>query len=330
MTADWWVRASAGLALLQATLLGVAHLRPGIAGVVLWFLGPPLVALTTAALLGVGLMRTLRQHLATPGHLAAYLLLGGVFFSIASVRTYPSSYDERPSEVRFRLPLDGPVTVAWGGSTRAQNYHAVMPDQRWAYDLLVTHEGRTHRGDGSRVEQYYAYGLPVLSPADGLVVETRDGDPDEPPGYWRVRRVTGNHVIMRVAPDQYLFIAHLQPGSIRVAEGEHVRAGQLLGLVGNSGNSTEPHVHLHLQDTPHAYLGEAIPFHFHDYRLGDRHVDRGMPTGGQASRRGAYVGQIIEHAGPPRRDARLWLLPGAEPPLRVTGPRRPTSQRARQ
>ena len=57
-------------------------------------------------------------------------------------------------EVRFRLPLDGPVTVAWGGADTDVNYHAVMPDQRWAYDLLVTREGRTHRGDGTRLDDY--------------------------------------------------------------------------------------------------------------------------------------------------------------------------------
>jgi imidazolonepropionase-like amidohydrolase/murein DD-endopeptidase MepM/ murein hydrolase activator NlpD len=305
---DWWVRAAAGLAVAQGAILGVAHLRPGLAGVVLWFLGPPLVALTAAVLLAIAFVRTLKRHPIRREHLAAFLVLWLAMASLAVVRTYPSSYDTRPSEVHFRLPLDGPVTVAWGGATRAHNYHAVMPDQKWAYDLLVTHEGRTHRGDGTQVDQYYAYGLPVLSPADGIVHSTRDGDPDEPPGYWRVRRVTGNHVILRVAPDEYLFIAHLQPGSLRVSAGDRVRAGQVLGLVGNSGNSTEPHVHLHLQDTPRAYLGEAIPFEFRDYRLGDAHIERGMPTGGQRNprgvRRGEYLGQIVEHAGPPGRDAR--------------------------
>ena len=298
---DWWVRASCALAVAQAVILAVAHARPGLAGVVLWFVGPPLVVLTAAGLLAVAFARTLRRRPVSRLHLAVYLLLGCVVASVVLVRSYPSSYDARPSDVRFRLPLDGPITVAWGGATLGHNYHTVMPDQKWAYDLLVTHEGRTHRGDGSRVDQYYAYGLPVVSPADGIVHSTRDWDPDEPPGYWRIRRVTGNHVVLEVAPGEYLFVAHLQPGSVRVAPGDRVRQGQVLGLVGNSGNSTEPHVHLHLQDTPRTYLGESIPFYFHDYRLGDRLIARGMPTGGQRNRRsvprGPYVGQIVEHAG---------------------------------
>jgi imidazolonepropionase-like amidohydrolase/murein DD-endopeptidase MepM/ murein hydrolase activator NlpD len=308
---DWWVRAAAALATAQAAILLIVHARPGMLGVVLWFVTPPVVALTTAGLLAVGLRRTIRQHRVTVTHFAIYLLLGSVFVSVAAGRHYPSSYDSRPSEVRFRLPLAGPVTVAWGGERLRTNYHVVMPDQRWAYDLLVTREGRTHQGDGSRVDQYYAYGMPVLSPADGVVHAIRDGEPDEPPGSWRVRRVTGNHVVLRVAPGQYLFVAHLQPGSIRVAPGDEVRASQVLGLVGNSGNSTEPHVHLHLQDTPRSYFGEAIPFYFHDYRLGDRYVARGMPTGGQLNRRriprGPYIGQVVEHAGP-RQQAALPLV----------------------
>jgi hypothetical protein len=75
----------------------------------------------------------------------------------------------------------------------------------------------------------------------------------------------------------------------------------VIGRVGNSGNSSEPHVHLHLQDTSAPYLGEGIPFYFHDYRVNGVEVERGMPYGGRArrSRRwpGAFTGQIVEHVG---------------------------------
>jgi murein DD-endopeptidase MepM/ murein hydrolase activator NlpD len=301
--ADWWVRAAVTLAVAHAAWLSVVYARPGLPGVVLWLAAPPIVALVTVALLVVGLWRAIRRQRLAPAHLAVYLLLGGALATIALVRTYPSAYDDQPSAVRFRLPLDGPVTVAWGGADLRDNYHAVMPDQRWAYDLLVARDGRTHRDEGSRVDQYYAYGLPVRAPAGGVVHSVRDGDPDEPPGYWRIRRVAGNHVVLHVAEHEYLFIAHLQPGSLRVAPGDRVRQGQVIGLVGNSGNSTEPHVHLHLQDSPRPYFAEPIPFSFHDYRVGDRHVTCGMPTGGRRRSRGMwrgpYSGQIVEHTGDP-------------------------------
>ena len=103
----------------------------------------------------------------------------------------------------------------------------------------------------------------------------------------------GNHVGIEVAPREYLFIGHLQPGTVAVSRGESVAAGQLLGRVGNSGNSSEPHVHLHLQDSTRPYFGEGIPFLFHGYRQAGRIVARGMPEGGR--RGGLYRGDRIAH-----------------------------------
>ena len=79
-------------------------------------------------------------------------------------QVYPSSHDDAPSGVRFRLPLAGPVTVAWGGGPRSANYHVSLPDQRWAYDLLVTRQGQSFSGGGNRLEDYYCYDAPVLAP----------------------------------------------------------------------------------------------------------------------------------------------------------------------
>lgn len=76
------------------------------------------------------------------------------------------------AECRFRVLLDRPVTVAWGGATSAANYHVYLPDQRWAYDLLVMRDTRSFRGDGSRLDDYYAYGFPVVARASGRVFES--------------------------------------------------------------------------------------------------------------------------------------------------------------
>jgi murein DD-endopeptidase MepM/ murein hydrolase activator NlpD len=70
--------------------------------------------------------------------------------------------------------------------------------------------------------------------------------------------------------------------------------GQVLGRVGNSGNSNEPHLHLHLQDGPKLHLAEGIPLYFHAYRVGDQFVERGMPTGGIARQVVEYVGQVSD------------------------------------
>ncbi len=124
-----------------------------------------------------------------------------------------------------------------------------------------------------------------------------DGEPEVAIGAprWGLAGL-GNHVGIEVAPGEFLFVGHLQPGTVTVAVGDRVAAGQLLGRVGNSGNSSEPHVHLHLQDTPRSWFGEGIPFHFHGYRHAGRLVERGMPEGGR--REGEYRGQRVAHADP--------------------------------
>ncbi len=293
---DGWVRVAAGVVVLHAGLLLALWARPGWIALWIWYAGPIGLALVTAGLLAASLWSARRwKHGVNPWQLLGYAGLMTVIFTLPVYDPYPSSYDDRPSRVAFRLPLEGPVTVAWGGPTADVNYHVFLPDQRWAYDLLVTRDGRTFRTDGVALEDYLAYGLPVYAPAAGTVFSALDGEPEVAIGAprWGLAGV-GNHVGIEVAPGEFLFVGHLQPGTVTVGVGDRVAAGQLLGRVGNSGNSSEPHVHLHLQDTPEPWFGEGIPFHFHGYRHGGRLVARGMPRGGRGE--GRYRAERIEHA----------------------------------
>jgi hypothetical protein len=292
------------LAGVDAAFLAIVHARPGLMAVALWYMFPVPIALACAVLLAMAFWRSWRRReVPNRRQLEAFVTLGLVAGSLAAFRTYPSSHDERPSDVRFRLPLDGPVTVAWGGPTLEVNYHGVMPDQRWAYDLLVTVDGKTFRRDGTTLQDYHAYGRPVRAPAAGLVRATHDREPDGPIGQWRFLGAMGNHLVLEVAPGQFLFIAHLQPGSLSVVPGDRAEAGQVLGRVGNSGNSSEPHVHMHLQDTSTPFFGEGIPFYFHGYRVAGVEMERGMPLGGRErrSRRwpGAFIGDTVEQVRSP-------------------------------
>ena len=294
--ADRWLYAAPLLALLHLLLLFVLHARPGLPGVVLWHIGPSGLTIAAILVMAYGVIHSLRARLAwTAGRVAGYACLIVITaLPVVAYTTYPSSRDNRPSDVRFRLPLDGAVTVRWGGPTRDVNYHVFSPAERWAYDLLITREGRSFLGDGTSVSDYHAYGRPVLAPAPGTVRVVSDDTADTSIGGrvgWRTS--CGNYVVIDVALGEFLFLCHLQPDSITVSTGESVIAGQQVGRVGNSGLSTEPHVHVHLQSTPNADFGEGIPLLFSDYRHEGRLVGRGIPTGGR-------LPQIVEHAGPSR------------------------------
>jgi murein DD-endopeptidase MepM/ murein hydrolase activator NlpD len=293
---EWWHFAVLGLLALQAAFYTVPHVRPGKAGLVCWLFGSDrLLWLGVAGMLAVfafGWSVTHRPFW-TGSRLAGFALLGMLALSPLVFRVYPSSHDKSPSRVRFRVPLDGPVTVGWGGATPDVNYHVVAPDQRWAYDLLVTNDGKTHTGDGTKLEDYYCYGMSVVAPADGVVRAVHKDAPDMPVGHLGGTPAGGNQVVLDLAPGQFLFLCHLKPGSIAVKPGDSVVKGQVIGQVGNSGNTSEPHLHVHLQDTPELHFGEAIPLYFHNYRVGGKLVERGIPTGG--FRDGKLSGEVIEH-----------------------------------
>lgn len=301
---EWWMRPVPALAAAHVALAATLRARPGLLAVYLWYLGPPILALLAIALLAGALVESLGRRATWSRRRAAGLAgLALVVGVVPLYRTYPSSHDDQPSGVRFRLPLDGPVTVAWGGPTRDVNYHVGMPDQRWAYDLLVTSDGRSARGRGVELGDYLAFDRPVRAPAAGIVRAAHDGEPDGTPGTHRARGAFGNYVILEVAPGEFLFIAHLRRGSVAVGPGDRVEAGQAIARVGNSGNSSEPHVHVHLQDTPRPHVGEAIPLAFAGYRRQDGTVvDRGIPRGGVSG--GRYVGEIVEHAVEDPREPR--------------------------
>ena len=278
---DWWVQAVPYVVVSHVLALAVLYARPGHAALWMWYAGPILFVVVVGVLLVGSLLSARRwRHGVNLRHVLAYLGLVFVVATLPVYDAYPSSYDDRESRVTFRVPLDGPVTVAWGGATADVNYHVYLPDQRWAYDLLVTREGRTFRGDGAELGDYFGYGLPVLAPASGRVFAAHDGEPEVAIGArrWALAGL-GNHVGLEVADGQYLFIGHFQPGSVRAQVGDHVRSGQQIGTVGNSGNSSEPHVHLHLQDSPRPYFGEGIPFAFSRYGHHAQTVDRGIPEG---------------------------------------------------
>ena len=183
---------------------------------------------------------------------------------------------------RLRLPFQGRWYVFWGGDTLQQNYHVNARDQRHAYDFLIVKQGSTHRGEGKQNQDYYAWGKPVLAPAPGTVVEAVDGVPDNAPGVMNPVQLYGNHVVLDLGRGEYAVLCHFMKGSLRVRPGQRVQAGQVLGLCGNSGNSSEPHIHFHLQDRAKLGAGAVgLPAFFVHYMADGRIVRQGVPVRGQ-------------------------------------------------
>lgn len=290
---DWWTHGVVPLALLHLSLFLTLQARPGGIAPLLWIWGPPLLVTMTAALLVAAFASAMRGRSWSRRRVVGFAGLGALLGTLPLYQTFPSTYDRMPSDVDFRLPFEGAVTVAWGGPTPRTNYHVSSPAERWAYDLLITVDGRSHRGDGRALADYYAYLRPVLAPAAGRVVAVHDGEEDQPPGRRNRRLGGGNRIILEIAPRQFLFIVHLRAGSIGVRLGESVRQGDVVASVGNSGNSSEPHIHLHVQDDPAPDKGQGIPFYFSNYVTvpGGTTVSRGMPLGG--IRRGRFLGEIV-------------------------------------
>ncbi|MEZ4396809.1 MAG: peptidoglycan DD-metalloendopeptidase family protein [Candidatus Krumholzibacteriia bacterium] len=194
---------------------------------------------------------------------------------------FPSDYLDYAPTTRLHLPVAGEWFVAWGGRTLEENYHASTRDQRFALDLLVMDGDATHVDDGAHNSDYFAYGRPVLAPAAGTVVAAVDSVPENAPGQMDGASPLGNHVVIDHGNGEFSFLAHLQPRSLRVAPGDRVEPGDTLGLCGNSGHSSEPHLHYHLQNSPRFGDGDGLPAPFLDYSADGKPVDRGEPVRGQ-------------------------------------------------
>lgn len=161
----------------------------------------------------------------------------------------------------LQLPFNGRWFVMQGGDTPNVNQHLSQPAQAFGVDFAKV-GGASQRqlapGTPTKVEDFYSWGEPVLAPIDGEVVSAENSRPDNPLGTKDAAQPAGNHVVIRRADGRFVFLAHMQQGSVSVKAGDAVRRGQRLGLCGNSGNSDFPHVHLHVQDTPELNAGRGV------------------------------------------------------------------------
>jgi len=173
-------------------------------------------------------------------------------------------------------PLRGKGWLAVNGCCDAITSHrgAVMAvngvlhvPERFAIDWLkLDAQGRLFTGDINSLQSYAFYGTPVHAVANGRVVNLYDGADEQIPG-GTVKGITpesigGNMLVIDIGGGAYAFYAHMQRGSLKVKIGEHVRAGDVIGLLGNTGNTTAPHVHFHVMDGTSPLDANSLPYVF--------------------------------------------------------------------
>ncbi len=191
----------------------------------------------------------------------------------------------------LRLPFHGRWAVQNSPARRVPSHGTELLGSSHAIDFVGVDE--RHRTAAVRdwrtvvatepPERFVAFGRPLLAPCAGTVLAIHDGEPDHPArrspltllGYalgqaGRVRQgipaVAGNHVLLRGDDDAVVALVHLRRGSIRVAVGDEVAVGTPLAECGNSGNSTQPHVHVQATDSADLTVARALPLVFRDFR----------------------------------------------------------------
>lgn len=195
-------------------------------------------------------------------------VIGLVYATIKSGKKDIDNISSYIPEVEYTLPFDGEWYTANGGVTKNTSHSWEILPQRFAYDFfIVDEEGKSYSGDKDDLYNYYCYGKNILAPADGVVVSIKnhfpdcrimsDGqpDPDTPD-------IGGNRIIIKHSSNEYSTICHLKPESISVRKGQRVKRGDIIAKCGNSGNTTEPHIHFQVQSSAGFYSSLGLPILF--------------------------------------------------------------------
>ncbi|MCA6074306.1 M23 family metallopeptidase [Fulvivirga sedimenti] len=177
------------------------------------------------------------------------------------------SYPEKHRSLIVDMPVKGTWSAGHAGGTTTVNYHCAYASQKYAMDIVKVDEGgRFFSGDGTQIEDFFTLGEPIYAPVSGTVVQVQDSLPNEAVSFEpnNPSNPAGNHVVIRMEEGVYVFLAHMMPGSIVVKVGDRVKSGDMLGKAGNSGNTSWPHLHMHIQNSGdlNAPGSQGLPYRF--------------------------------------------------------------------
>ncbi|MBB1255843.1 M23 family metallopeptidase [Streptomyces sp. OF3] len=250
--------------------------------------------------LGIVVSVTLRQGIGVLYVTSVVLLLAGLV--LQRTRAGAQRPTGREPVVAVRAPFEGTWRAVNSPADKVPSHGVHSLAQTYAIDVTYEPGDRPGRRFDAvwplarRPESFPTFGRPMLAPAEGVVVAAHDGQRDHLTrmsslgvaylvleGFVRAmgrpRHMLGNHVVLDLGDGVYALLAHLRRGSLRVAAGDRVGAGQVLAECGNSGNSSDPHLHFQLMDGADAGTARGVPFRWHfEDADGKRHL--GVPSGG--------------------------------------------------
>jgi len=216
------------------------------------------------------------EHAQIPARLVHRLVIGGSTVEAASIST-------RHEQVHIvGPPLRGGPWIAGSGPGNESHHRrqiAVLEgnlhlSSRFAIDWMRLKNSEASSGDKQDNRSYFSYDEPVLAVSDAKVVLTRDGIAENIPGHFGKGKIAvamsyetiyGNMIGLDLGNGRYAYYGHLKPGSLRVKEGDHVRRGQVIGRIGNTGSSFEPHLHFEITTSNSALRGEGVPYALDKY-----------------------------------------------------------------
>ena len=195
----------------------------------------------------------------------------------------------------IRSPLTGKNWQAANApSNTSPHRRAMLPingqphiGQRYAIDWIqLGDDGKSFTGDEHKNSSYHAWDQEIHAVADGKIVEAKDGIPENVPNSGKIavpinyETLAGNHIIQDLGDGHFAAYAHLRPGTLKVKAGDIVHAGDVLAHLGNTGNSSEPHLHFQVCDAPSFPASEGLPFAIDHFTLQDYKIDK-APNGHQ-------------------------------------------------
>ena len=258
--------------IMVAIVLGGIFTIPGLASLAFALVGvlfSALIVVATQNLLLVEGLPVMAISYATTALIAIAAMkkrIGLVKPYLALEPALPETNYEKARLAEYRngdvnsVPLLSPVTGDWTIYQGFNGEHTHQAPWQHALDFIITSNGVSFRDNGEQVEDFYCFGAPVVSPAQGEVVRCYDKLEDNRPGEMDSKNNWGNFIVIRLDSGLHLLLAHLQQDSIKVKEGDRIKPGKHLANCGNSGRSPQPHLHLQVQKN--AELGSpTYPFH---------------------------------------------------------------------